>query len=191
MALLGQGLAELNPRDGLSVFEANLALLQRFWPNMKDSILVAQTSIGLCHQSLGRHDEALRLCRKTYASSVKLYGSDDARTILEGNNVCLSLVRNKLFAEGKQFARKMRRTARQVLGDHHNQSLVADVTLAEALFYDPTSVRADLLEAEAILKDTVKIARRILGPQHPNTMIMAGQLTAVQQALARGARPIT
>ena len=48
----------------------------------------------------------------------------------------------------------------------------------------------DLLEAEPIMQDVVKMRRRVLGPAHPQTRANEAQLSWVRTKLAEDPEPV-
>ena len=177
-----------DPMIGLTVTEVSLATLHRFWPSQKTVIFAAQRNMAHCLDSIGRKAEALRLYRAVYAGYVDIAGSTDVNTIMVGNQLTYRLVENRLFTEATQNARDMRRVARRALGEHERESLTAAHALAWALCRGLTGAapRDDVSEAESLLSEVYKIKKRHLGPVHPDTILVAGQLSRVQEHLARG-----
>ena len=55
---------------------------------------------------------------------------------------------------------------------------------ATALYGDTDATLDDLCEAEATLEDAERIARRVLGSEHPLTMDIEGDLINARGALA-------
>ena len=59
--------------------------------------------------------------------------------------------------------------ARRVVGDSKATTLVPRRVYAQALCDDPAATLGDLREAVTTLEDTARIARRVLGGEHPLT----------------------
>ena len=73
-ALQGNGAAEL----AASVIEAQIGMLQRFWPRDTTSILTSQSKLATCYHDLKRFDEALCLKRAVYDTQLSLTGPTTA-----------------------------------------------------------------------------------------------------------------
>ena len=54
---------------------------------------------------------------------------------------------------------------------------------AQSLYADPDATLDVLREAESTLEDTVRLARRVLGGEHPTTVGIEGELQAPRAAL--------
>ena len=121
--------------------------------------------------------------RTVYDTKSRMFGEADPATILSGCNLVNALRRKGLFAEARPLARKHHHAA-QALTDHHPQRHVAAGRLAEILSNDPAASRADLLEAEALIVDSLKRKQRVLGPRHPDTLRGADALRGIREILS-------
>ena len=184
MQILGGALGPSDPHAEISVLEARLDLLQRFWPRNVEEVAGVLSNMAASFEEIGRIEDALRIKRTVYAHRVKRKGQDDEATIRFGNNLSLALIKNARFAEAKQFTRAHEPVARRALGDRHSETLRAVSILAEALYQDPAAPRADLLEAEARLVGLLPTARIIYGPSNPQTQVIETQLEHARWKLA-------
>ena len=77
--------------EALALMEARVDVLQRFYPNLPEAVLIARSNMAGCLQGFGRYDEALSTQRVIYEGYVKLFGQDDQETIRVGGN-CVALL---------------------------------------------------------------------------------------------------
>ena len=73
--------------------------------------------------------------------------------------------------------------ARRVLGESNDLTLTLRSTYAAALYKDPGATVDDLKEAVTTLEDTKRIARRVLGGNHPMTGAIEHQLRHARAVL--------
>ena len=150
-ATLGDALRHSDPEAALTVKQAQITMLKRFWPNRKTSMLILQGNMSNCYDALNRHEEALDLRRSVYAGGVALAKEQNKeQNVVDGNNLSLSLMKCGLYDEAKQFARKHYRTARRLRGDEHIDTITAADRLADALYREGQGTRADMIEAEKV-----------------------------------------
>ena len=140
-ALLDSSLGE----EALTVFEANLALVRRYWSHDEAVVLSVQTNIAVCLSGLERDDEALALKRGIYAKEVATLGVSHKNTILDGNNIAGTMLDLQLWDEAKAFIRdQLLPTAQTSLGPDDDLTLLLNQNLAIALRNDPGHTRNDL-----------------------------------------------
>ena len=75
--------------------------------------------------------------------------------------------------------------ARRVLGESHENALKMSVFCATALYKDPSATFDDLRTAVTMLEDANRIARRVLGGEHPLTRVIGAHLRDSRRVLAR------
>ena len=185
--MLANGLMYLETEAALSVREAQIATLQRFWPGSVE-VLKSQADLANCLTLLGRFEKALPIFRAVYNCALELRGATHPDTIIDACNYVNSLLDNRHFTEAKQLARLQQRLARP-LSERNRARLEANGILAQALFQafeagDPGSTRADLLESEVLIADAVKIMRHTVGAQHKESLDAINNLAVVRQAIA-------
>ena len=134
------------------------------------------------YQSLGRHEEALRIKRDVYSRWLRLGGEEHQSTLVAALNYSSSLVDLQRFEEAKWLLRKTIPVARRVFGEDNELTLKMRKIYAMALYKDPAATLDDLREAVTTLEETTRTARRVLGGAHPIVV-------AIEQSLrnARGA----
>ena len=195
MLVLASSLQFIKPEAALSIYQAAIDVLQRFWPTNESALqlLDIQSDMANSLDALERHEEALRLTRTVYEGHLLAYGSAHQDTILVANNLTGSLIFNKLLAEAKTFARETLAAA-QALEEKNEHRINAAARLAQILCIVATSradtpeaatSRADLLEAEALIVDALKMRTRYFGPRHPDALRLADQLALARRDLAR------
>ena len=185
LGVLANHMDDYDAKTALSMHETRATLLQRFWPYDQDSLLTTQCNVANCLCALGRLDDMLHVDRKAYADAQILYGRTNERTILIGDNLTTALSKCKLFAEAKLSAREIFGLAQQSLPETHFARIGAAKRLAEAVIKDPDSGYVDWVEAEALYAGVVPMARRVFGPEHPETRDIVHNFEVVRGALAR------
>ena len=167
MSVLASGLhAAMHGDDALSVYEAELSMLQRVGASER-SILVAQGNIVDTYTALGRPEEALRLGRDVYREYLRRLGEEDRDTLLQATNYAECLSSNNRFEEAKELLRKMIPVARRVLAESDDLQFRVRIACNRALCENPAKTLDDLREAVSMLEEIEPTARRVLGGAHP------------------------
>ena len=167
MNQLGNGLsqAELHA-DALSVQEAELSMLRRLGAD-EEIILPVQSNLAVTYYVLERDEQALGMRRDVYFGSVRLFGDESKATFVAVENYALSLLTVRRVEEAKRLLRKTMPVARRVLGENDIITLKLRWGHAQSLYRNDGATLDDLREAVSTLEDVVRIARRVLGGQHP------------------------
>ena len=183
MTNIGNGLSSaLRYEEALSVQEANLAMMRRVGMPEKE-LLVVQNNLAGTYEALGDLEKARRLKRDVYLGNLKLHGEEHGETLRAALNYSLTLTKLKQLGEAKALLRKTIPMARRVLGDKDIFTLKMRWIYAEALYEDPAGTLDDLREAATTLEDTERIARRVLGGEHPTTVGIEDTLQDARAAL--------
>jgi hypothetical protein len=183
MGVLGGGLHEADHHeDALSVQEADLAMRRRIGAS-ESSILDAQSNIAGTYHMLSRDEQALGIHRDVHLGMTRLYGEEHQSTLRQANRYAACLLSLRRFAEVKSLLRKTIPVARRVLGESDLFTLLIRSNYARALCAADGATLDDLREAVATLEDTARIARRVLGGAHPNTVGTEYSLRGAQAVL--------
>ena len=167
MTQLGNGLSQADLHaDALSVQVAELSTLRRLGAQ-EEIILPVQSNLAVTYFVLRRDEQALSMRRDVYFGSVRLFGDESEETFVAVENYALSLLTVRRFEEAKRLLRKTMPVARRVLGENDRLTLKLRWSHARALYEDASATLGDLREAVAMIEDVVRIARRVLGGQHP------------------------
>ena len=140
-----------------------------------------QGNLAATYERLGRLAESLRNFREIYARRLNLNGEQHIDTLRAAFNYASSFLKLRHFEEAKSLMRKTMPVARRVLGENNTLFLCMREVYAHALFHDMNATLDDLCEAVTMCEDTVRIARRVLGPAHPFTK---GTDTSLRKAQA-------
>ena len=135
----------------------------------EEDLLVAQGNLADTYNSLGRHEDAIRIERDVYYGYLKLNGEENRDTCTAANNYSSSLVDAKRFEEARSLLRQMIPVAQRVLGDSDRLVLKMRWMYAQTTCMDDGATLDDLREAVTTLEDADRIARRVLGSAHPTT----------------------
>ena len=183
MNVLGLGLSAADhDEDALSVREAELAMKLRLGVP-EENLLGVQTNLAITYKRLGRSEQTLRMMRDVYSGCLKLYGEEHGRTVASANNYANSLTELRRFEEAKSLLLKTIPVSRRALGDNHDHTLRMRAIYASALYLDTGATLDDLREAGDTLEDVERIARRVLGGQHPTTKDIERDLRQARAAL--------
>ena len=147
-------------------------------------MLVAQNNLASTYQSLGRLEESHALYREIYSKNLKLYGEEHIDALQAASNYANSLNRLQRFEEARALLRKTMPVARHILGEGHRLTLKMRTTYARALYLDTDATLDDIREAVTTLEDAGRIARRVLGTQHPTAKDTRGTLERARRRLA-------
>ena len=96
----------------------------------------------------------------------------------------MSLVDLQRFEEAKAVLRRTVPVARRVMGEGHDLTLKMRKMYGRSLCEDPAATLDDLREAVTMFEDIERIARRLLGGDHPFTVGMETSLRNARAALA-------
>ncbi len=191
MGTVGNGLCAADRHeDALIVKEAELATLRRLGVS-ESNILTVQSNLANSYQMLGRHEQALQMRRDVYSGRLRLNGEENISTLRAANNYAASLKDLQRFEEAKSVFRKMIPVARRVLGESHINTLQMESNYAIALYRDDGTTLDDLREAVDTLEDTDRIARRVLGGEHPLTADVGVTLRDARALLSARETPPT
>ena len=108
--------------------------------------------------------------REVYSGSLRLKGEECPKTLVTALNYASSLNHLRRSEEAKSLLHRMMPVARRILGDCHELTLKMRWNYANAVREDDCATRDELREANDTLEDTARIARRVLGPSHPNVV---------------------
>ena len=169
-AQLGSGLyAGGRFAEALVVFESYLAYQQR---NIQIyDTLGSQENIANCYWKLGRQEEALDIHRRVFTVRHARCGDGqdlDVDTIEAAVNLSTDLQLLDRHDEAARLLRPLVPGVDRALGREHEQAIKLCRILGEALTHSSDSKDCD--EGLSLLKTTLRTARQVLGPTHPNTL---------------------
>jgi len=184
MQQLGNGLdAAKHHEDALPVREAELAMKRRLGVP-EENLLGTQSNLAITYNQLGRDEEALSMKQDMYSRRLELNGEEHESTLIAAQNYAASLISLKRFEEAKSLLSKATPVARRALGEDHIRTLELSWSYAMALYEDDAATLGDLNEAVTTLEDTKRIARRVLGGEHPTTEGIEKSIQCARAALA-------
>ena len=188
MGLLGSVLYDVRHfEDALSVEEAQLSMLRRI-TNSELSILRVQSNLATTYHLLERKEQALSMRQDVYYGLLKHLGEEDLETLSEATNYASTLKDLQRFEEAKSLLLKALPVSRRVLGDSDETTIRMRWTYAKVLCQNDSATLDDLREAVNTLEDTVRMARRVFGCEHPLAALMQEHLQEARAAL--GARAV-
>ena len=102
---------------------------------------------------------------------------------MEATNYALTLRELNRFEDAKSLLLQMTPVARRVLGETHTRTLKMRCLYAVALYREAGATFDDLREAVAMLEETARNIRRVLGGTHPTTLDIERDLQDARAAL--------
>jgi len=129
----------------------------------EESMTVSKSNLANTYRSLGRFEEALRMRRAVYSGYLRLHGEEHRRTLSEANCLANLLIDLKRYEEAKSELKKVMPVAQRVLGENNGTMLTMRRIYAATLYENSAATLGDLREAVTTLKETERIARRMLG----------------------------
>ena len=169
MTQLGNGLSEADHHeDALVVQEAEWSM-RRCVGASENDILGALGNLAMTYGNLRRFEEASSLHRDVYSGFLRIRGEEHQDTLRYANNYAMNLIELRRFAEARNLLRKIIPVARRVLGNDHELTLSLREDLCQAIL-DGEFAATEKCEALEMLEDTAGAMRRVLGPNHPDTL---------------------
>ncbi|HMK29352.1 MAG TPA: serine/threonine-protein kinase [Terriglobales bacterium] len=152
----------------------------------KDPELQAQMMdvMGAAYWNLGLSSRARPLLEKAVDIRTRLLGPEDPATLFSKHRLALVLYGQGQFAEAEKLDREVLEARRRVLGAENPDTLrtlnnLATIVGRQARAMPPGPERdARLAESEKLQREHLDITRRVLGPEHPNTLGSMGNLAA-------------
>ena len=173
MTQLGNGLGEVNKHEErIAIIETQLSTMVRLWPRSELSMLDMKHNLARCYLKTGRLEEAARLFRLIYARRKVLDGATKDDTIRAAHQLAASLIELGRYDQVKSLVLPLLRYARRFR-----------LAYATALYRSAGASRAEVFEAVEILEKEVCKDRRVLGPSHPYTLEVLGELDRVHMTL--------
>ena len=173
MTQLGNGLGEVNKHEErIAIVETQLSIMVRLWPRSELSALDMKHNLARCYLQTGRLEEAARLFRLIYARRKVLAGGIDSDSLIAAGQLADSLIKLGRYGQVKSFVLTLLPYGRRF-----------KLAYAIALYRPAGASRAEVLEAVAILEEQVGTLRRVLGPSHPDTLTVLGELDRARMTL--------
>ena len=114
---------------------------------------------------------------------MELDGEEHPHTLEAAVNCASSLAELQRFEEARSLMRTSLPVARRVLGEGNEITLKMRWAYARTLYMDADATLDDVREAVTTLDDTVRIARRVLGNDHPTVSTMERDLKEARAIL--------
>ena len=186
MRQLGNGLTNATRHeDALSVREAELSMDRRLGVPEHD-VLMTQGNLASTYRMLNQFEKALQMRRDVYVGFVKLFGEEHEDTLKEAGNNAILLLELLRFEEAKELLCKVTPVARRVFGAENTLTLSLREDLSRAIL-DGDSSPEEKRAALEMLKDTLRVMRRVLGLSHPETQRVQDEHDSHHRELPRTA----
>ena len=152
-------------------------------------MLIVKSNLANTYHLLGRLDEVLSMRRDVYSGCCKLNGEEHRDSLRAAFNYTSTLSDLRRYEEAKALLRRTMPVARRALGESHDLALKMRWFYAEALYRADGATLDDVREAVTTLEDADRIARRVLGGNHPITLSVERALRGSRAALAARETP--
>ena len=168
VASLGVGLrAGERFQEAIDVLDAALSLIRRELPSDDITRLAVLNALASVYSQIGRHEESLPIRRQCYEEFKSIEGPCSENTLINANNLGMTLHKQAKFAEAREVVRQPLADARRTFGDDHYVTLILCETTADAI--SGLGGEESLRETIAMYEDLVPRSRRVLGSSHPKT----------------------
>ena len=94
---------------------------------------------------------------------------ESQQTLTVASHYAATLIRIERFEEAKRVLRQVIPVAQRTLGTVHMCTVSLREDLARAMLQDGNSTLGEKREALRTLEDSLRVMRRVLGTQHPET----------------------
>jgi len=132
--------------------------------------------MGSVYYGLGLYTRAHALFERALQIRIRVLGPENPDTLLSKHRLAAILDGEGRFAESEKLKRENLESRRRVLGPEHLDSLRSAISLAGTIgrradeLADQAQQARLYAEAEKLERETIDIYRRVLGPQHPDTL---------------------
>jgi tetratricopeptide (TPR) repeat protein len=168
-ASLRQALAELYRTIGLydvalPLQESALATRRRVLGEEHPDTLTSMIRISVLFDVMEKHAESARYARDALEKRRRVLGEDHPDTIYAINTLGNALSELGLTAEAEPYYREALEKSLRVLGKLHATTSNSYLNLA--------TVQDDPSEAQSNFAEALEIRRQLLGPEHPDTVVV-------------------
>lgn len=132
--------------------------------------------MGTVYWNLGLYSHARPLLERSVDLRLRALGPENQATLLSKHHLAVVLESERRLAEAEKIERETLEVRRRVLGREHPDTLQSMKTLGRLIEREgramPNGPEADarFAEAEKLERETLDICRRVLGPEHPDTL---------------------
>jgi len=150
----------------------------------KDPALQAQLmdTMGTVYWNLGLNSRARPLLEKAADIRSRVLGPNDPATLLSKHHLSVILDSQGQFAEAEKLERETLERRRRVLGADHPDTLRTENNLASTLEREARGMaegpekQRRFAESEKLQQEALEVRRRVLGPEHPDTLASMSNL---------------
>jgi hypothetical protein len=165
------GLGGVCSHETINVCKAQVEALRR--RNQPEHVVLsALANLASAHENAGNLQASLDLQREVNTKMKSSRRMPMHLKVINAYNFGSSLLEKGHIGEGRHIAQEWVSIAQNSLGPNSEHTLRLRSLLAECIFAnyeDETSSDEDLFQAEAMQRETVQIAQRYLGAEHPLT----------------------
>ena len=170
---LANGLGAVNKHEErIAIVETQISTVLRVYPDDEPSALDLKHNLARCYLLSGRLEEAARLFRLVYARNKVLMGATYPTTLIAAHQLAYTLTELGRYDQVKSLVLPLLPYGRKFRLEY-----------AKALYRPAGASRAEVSEAVAILEEQVGTLRRVLGPSHPDTLTVFGELDRARMTL--------
>ena len=165
-----------------------IGLANTWWSQVRDRAeedperLAAASNLANSLDSQGKHAEAEEMQREVLAVRKRVLGAEHPDTLTTASNLASSLSDQGRHAEAEEMEREVLAVLKRVLGADHPDTLITVNNLASYLFRQGKHAEAEEMRrkvlAARMLREVLTVQKRVLGADHPDTLITANNLAS-------------
>lgn len=172
------GLADALMEDGKyseseMVCRKVLALEQRLFGAEHPSTLATAHNLAACLRCQRKFEEAIKLHRSTLRSRRRVLGMEHRDTLGSKSDLATALKANGQLEEAEKMFRTTLKTMKRVL-PKNDTHILATLTSFAGLLNDGLG---NHVEAEAMFREVQAIQLQVLGPEHPDSLMIKGNIS--------------
>jgi tetratricopeptide (TPR) repeat protein len=147
--------------------------------------------MGTVYWNLGLYSSARPLLEHSTDIRLHTLGPENQATLLSKHHLAVVLESERQLGEAEKIERETLEVRRRVLGREHPDTLQSMKTLGRLIEREgramPEGPEADarFAQAEKLDRETLDICRRVLGPEHPDTLAVMSNLGSTLHYEAR------
>ncbi|KAH8813828.1 hypothetical protein DL96DRAFT_1561220 [Flagelloscypha sp. PMI_526] len=163
--------------DALKMKEQALSLSTEILGEKHPDTLTNMSNLALTYSDLGRHGDALKMEEQTLALRSRIFGEKHPATLNSMNNIAVTYTHLGQHKDALKLHEQVLALRTQVLGGRNPSTLTSMDNLAVTYsdlgrHMDALKMKAQVLALRALQLHTevLDLRKRILGPEHPDTI---------------------
>lgn len=142
-----------------------LQIQRQYFDDASDEILVTLSALASACVELSKLEKARGLREFVLEQSLKMWGSEDVKTLTDMHNLATSYFELGLYEKAEDLMQRVVKVRENSLGLEERQSLLSESELAEIQLR-----QGKYEEAEMLISKILEISKRRLGVEHMETL---------------------